>query len=315
MNITKLIRDLGLNSWDNLRAVSLVGPDALIADAVDRIVAKDSERVIMRIWPKTSQDLFDAVSQHDVDSSPRTIIAYGAGTLFKETDLPKVTRLLMKSYHNNRVVVTGNTPISDEDIAAQFKRSTMSRTFLLSFSTTDTGRNQFAQWVGDVSGLPPRASFTVAHEVGFDVSRAYNVARKAAAFSEPLDIPSVKILATDFGTSPFANSLLMLRPAEAMRAAETFPIRTLPMVLDNMAKTIRTLGQIYPLTRQAKTPGKQQIIDSRLPLKTLERWWGVAGRYSPSEQLRRQLLIAETSHLHSYNKEYRGVLENMVVSW
>lgn len=314
MNITKLIKDVKSSSWDNVRAISLVGDDVLVSDALDRIESRDSDKVIVRIYPKTSQELFEFVAHNDADAAPRLVVAYNGNELLKDSDLPRVSRFLHKNYFVNRLVLTGSKPIDDEEVAAQFKRG-MTKTYLLSFSSTETGKKQFVEWLADVGNISARNALTIAQEVNYDPSMGYNVARKVSYFPRALEDRELKILSEDFKQSPFANSLMMLKPADAMRAIDDFPIRTLPMVLDNMAKSVRTVGQIYPLTRQAKVPGKQQVIDSKINLNVLLRWWSVAGRYPPREQIRRQLLVVETSHRYSYNKEYKGILESLVLAW
>lgn len=314
MNITKLMKDVETTQWDNVRAVSLIGSDVVLSDALDRITAKDKDRVVIRLWPSSSREIFEAVAHTDVDAAPRLIIAYGGNSLLTDKDLPNVMRTMAKNYFVNRLVLTGENPIKDAEVAAQFKRS-MSKTYTLTFGKTETAKVNYVTWIADVAGISMRSAAVVAQTTGFSTVRGYSAAKKIAAFPDALDNNAVKILSSDFGKSPFAESLLLLKPASAMAAIETFPARNLPPTLENLTKSVRIIGQIYPLTRQAKVPGKQQVIESRININVLNRWWDVAGRYPPREQIRRQLLLSKTAHTNLHNREYTGILESLVLSW
>lgn len=311
--INRLKRDL--SSWSKIRAALVVGEGALFVDAIDSI-RQASTDLVVSLWPDSMEDVFYAVAQSDLDQQDRLFIIYGGGSLLTDRHIPWLSRAMNKSNPRNCLVFTSDTMPEASDVVAQFKRS-MSRVYSLGFARTDTGRSDYAKWFATAADVNTRTAELVSDYLNFDVERGYNLAQKLKNF-EGLSFDQIKFLASsDYQDISFVDALLRLKKEEALAAIPRLSKAGVRMAIDNIVDGTRRIGLVYPATLVTTRPGRQQVLDFGVKLPQMEKWWDVAGRYPPYEQIRRQLLALEiSSQTYIDGIGFRpGALESLVVQW
>lgn len=313
MDALHLLQDLKTqDKWSKVRLVGLTGSEDFLASSLKLIKEKQSDNIIVNLYPKSDRELFEAISQTDVNVEPRLYIAHSGLDVIDEASLLKIERLSRKNYFPILVVLTGNLPktVDSKDI---FTGKVAQRYYQLDFKKTETGQERAKKWVQYIAQCDVQVADKIASLCEFDISRMYQLAQKVAYFDN-MTPQAVPLLVDDYLPGHFAISLAKLNYVEAMSLAKEIPPTLVPWVIYLLSNYTRTISQIYPLTRQVRIPTRQQVIDSKLTMATLQRWWDVAGRYPPEQQIRRNILLTQASHRY-YTTGSIGVLEKLVLSW
>lgn len=277
---------------------------------------KEANLPVYHSSAENSTQLFLDLSKRNYMASDSVIVAENAAEYLGESDVPKIHRLLTKMEGQTNLVITG-TKFADEEVEQQFKRS-MCATFNVNFSTTDAGQANFHTLVEREFGLTPKQAELLSAKMQYNLDNVLQLSGKARAFDR-LTYSELDDLASFSSDIAFTEALIRLKLADAMLLTESMTRNMAEMTLLSVLRHFRHITTIYPITRQVKMPGVQQSKQTRLPLKTIQRWWTVAGRYPPREQIRRHLLLAETSD-RIYREPNRdkttfGAFERLVLGW
>lgn len=302
-----------------VRAAAVLG-DVGVArtESVEAILRgfKDARLPVYRSSAETSTELFTDLSRRNYMASDSVIVAENAAEWLGEEDVPKLHRLLTKTEGQTHLLVTG-TKFKDTEVAEQFKRS-MSSTYNINFSGTDAGQNHIHTLIEKEFNINPKQATLLATKLQYSVDNILQLARKAKAF-DGLSYPELDDLAEASTDIAFTEALIRLKLSDAMTLTENMTREKAEMTLLTVLRHFRHITTIYPATRQVKVPGVAQSKQVRLPLKTIQRWWSVAGRYPPREQIRRHLLLVETSDRvyrePNRDKNTFGAFERLVLSW
>lgn len=230
--------------------------------------------------------------------------------------MPKLHRLLTKMEGQTHLIITGEK-FTDSEIEKQFKRS-MCAIFNVKITGSVAGRKHLLSFVKTEFDITPYQAEQLTTKMQFSMDNILQLARKAKAFTH-LSYPELEDLAESSSDIAFTEALLRLRLADAMTLTENMTREGAEMALLSVLRAFKHIAIIHPVTRQVKTPGVAQAKQTRLPLGTIQRWWSVAGRYPPREQIRRNLLLVETSD--RLNKEPSrtrnsfGAFERLVLGW
>lgn len=298
--------------WDRVKIVALSGNESLVTDSVFRILARVGESTVTHLHPDSMNEIYSELSQTDVDAEKRVIVAHRALDLIDDSDVLNLERLTRKNYFQTFVIMTGKLTMTD-DLKQVFQKAS-ARKYDLDFRSSDSGRVRCGRWIEAVLDCSSKVSRKIMDECDYDFDRMCNLIMKLSYLGDISD-KDVAFLAKDFAPSRFQNRLLMLDYAGAMSAVPDVSPNNVPFLLTQLSNSVGIIGQIHPYTRQAKIPGRQQVIDSKISLPTLQRWWGVAGRYNPEQQIKRQILLAQASHRYYNSRSMTGLLEQIVLSW
>lgn len=303
----------------NARGFAVIGDVGMArASSVDAILRRfrQSQVPVYHTSAETSLELFRDLSQRNYMASDFTVVAENAAEYLKESDVPKLHRLLTKTEGQPHLIVTG-TKFSNTEVEQQFKR-TMCAIFNINFASSESGQQHFNTLIEKEFDLTTRHAVSLASKLQYNVDSALQLAEKAKAF-DYLSFVELDRLAESSTHIAFSEALIRLKLADAMVLTENMTRNQSEMILATVLRHFRHITTIYPLTRQVKVPGVQQSKQSRLPLKTIQRWWSVAGRYPPREQIRRHLLLVETSDRiyrePSRDKNTFGAWEHLVLGW
>jgi len=303
----------------NARAIAVLG-DLGVArcESVEAILRgyKEKNLPVHHSYAENSAQLFLDLSQRNMYGSESVYVAENAAEWLSESDVPKLHRLLAKVAGQTNLIVTGSK-FTNLEVAEQFKRS-MSATYNINFSSTDAGQKHVQTLVEREFDLSEKQAILLSDKLQYNVDSILQLSTKAKAFDN-LTYPELDDLAEASKDIAFAEALIRLRLADAMSLTENMTRNNAEMTLLTVLRHFRHITTIYPVTRQVKMPGVAQSKQVRLPLKTIQRWWTIAGRYPPREQIRRHLLLVETSD-RIYREPNRakntfGAFERLVLSW
>lgn len=301
------------------RATAILGDLGMArSESVDAILRgyKADNLPVYHSSAESSTELFLDLSQRNYMASDSVFVVENAAEFLREEDVPKLHRLLSKTEGQTNLLITGSK-FNNSEVAEQFKRS-MSTTYNINFSGTDAGQSHIHTLIEREFELTTKQAELLATKLQYNVDGILQLAGKAKAFDH-LTYSELDDLAESSTDIAFSEALIRLKLADAMTLTETMTRNKAEMTLLTVLRHFRHITTIYPVTRQVRVPGVAQSKQVRLPLKTIQRWWSVAGRYPPREQIRRHMLLVETSDRiyrePNRDKNTFGAFERLVLSW
>lgn len=313
MDALHLLNDLNTETkWSKVRLVALTGTPEMVQDGVTRIKDRAADRVVQHIHADDLKDVYEVISQTDVNAEPRLYVVHDLLENIDEADVLRLTRLTKKNYFSTLVVLTGDK-LTEEAKNVFGTSTTAVKSYHLDFKNTDVGQTRLVQWITSVTQCARDVALKIVAVSENDIIKVLRLTQKIRAF-EGVTPQDVDLLAIDYYSDKFAVALLNLNYVEAMTIADKISEDHVVRIVSKLVTVLNTLGEIHPLTRQVKQPTKQQAIDSKLLLRTIQQWWHVAGRYPPDQQIRRHMLLVETVHRY-YTRSKEGLLVHLVMQW
>lgn len=292
MAINKNLKNIYQNGFGkNTILVGVKGTSAsALFESVDVFIKSKPDAEV--VWVQSVDEFFEKAATTTATGDPLLVVGFGLLDELTDSYIPKLSRLNKKTTPQNYFIVTGKDFKSDEVLALFRKPRSAAFDVTYIFSAGHT-RNRLIDLVEYYLSTTPKQAEYIVDVCNESIEELVQLFRKVKAFDFVLSFDQIKAIASKDIETRFITSLTGLKYKQAFEQLDATPKIRAAFFFQNINRNLARMSVIYPHTKRVKIPGKNQIIETKLTYNTLVDYWPAAGRYSPKDMLRRQLLTVE----------------------